>query len=186
MYLICLFPHEVCLKHFETKWRWKAKQKETQLKEELINPLAVDQSSTESGWWLCGSVLTKLWLKLFWFSSGSSLTQQLENDDVYPAVWIPPDDQTQRVFTNFILLCGPADHRKLFVQIWCFLILPQLRHCGFLGPSVVGPGAVSASPNQQESQGGLNPFAPALWPKQRSGWWGASFNPASHLPIALF
>lgn len=111
IYLICLFPHELCFKRFETKWRRQAQQKENQLTGELIKRLAVDQSSRESGWWLCDPVLTKLWLKLFWFSSGSSFTQQLENDDVCPVVWIfvwliPADDQTQRLFTNCFFFWG--------------------------------------------------------------------------------
>lgn len=47
--VVYTIPHEVCLKCFETKRRWKAQRKENQLTEELVQQLAVDQSSRESG-----------------------------------------------------------------------------------------------------------------------------------------
>lgn len=81
-----------------------------------MKQLAMEVKAAEADWWLCSSVLTKLWLRLFWFSSGSSPTQ-LRNDDVHSVVLrhylVHSPDPTQMSFTNSSFL-WPSRSQKTF------------------------------------------------------------------------
>lgn len=81
-----------------------------------MKQLAMEVKAAEADWWLCSSVLTKLWLRLFWFSSGSSPTQ-LRNDDVHSVVLrhylVHSPDPTQTSFTNSSFL-WPSRSQKTF------------------------------------------------------------------------
>lgn len=81
-----------------------------------MKQLAMEVKAAEADWCLCSSVLTKLWLRLFWFSSGSSPTQ-LRNDDVHSVVLrhylVHSPDPTQTSFTNSSFL-WPSRSQKTF------------------------------------------------------------------------
>lgn len=121
VYPIWLFPREVCLKCFETKGRWKMQQQENQFAEALMKQLAVDRRSREADPWLLGSALSFgqsssdsalaqsncTWQ---WHSVSSSL------NGCFIQVWlILPDDETQKLSTNYSFFCA----LQVRVCSWC-------------------------------------------------------------------